>query len=150
LHEPTKTSAFSKRLAVNSLLLPRSYGAILATYTVMFTGGLVFPDRDAVISVVPAFKPVKRPPAETKSALFGSELVHVTLSVTSTVDPSEYVAIALNIWVKPVFRLGGDDGVIATEDNVPAGAVEVDVDADFEEQAAVNKIKAAINTITRQ
>ena len=87
----------------------------------MFTGGLVCPDRDAVILVVPAFMPVKRPPAEIKAALLESELVHVTSSVMSSVEPSEYVAVALNCWVKPAFKLGGDDGVTAMEDNVPTG-----------------------------
>ena len=91
------TISSNLKTAASWLLLHRSYGTILATYTVMITGGLVCPDSEAVILVVPAFKPVKRPPAETKSALFGLVLVHITLSVTSTVEPSEYVAMALNI-----------------------------------------------------
>jgi hypothetical protein len=135
----------------NRLIIPgRNYWNVLAAYTVTSTEGLVFPERDAVILVVPAFMPVKRPPADIKSALFGLSLVHVTLSVTSSIEPSEYVAIALNCWLKPVFKSGGDDGVIATEDNVRVVVLVVDVDADFDEHATVNKTRAVINPNTRQ
>ena len=52
-----------------------------------FTTGLVFPDRAAVISVLPSPMPVATP-AEDMVAILGSELVQVTLEVMSSVLPS--------------------------------------------------------------
>ena len=47
-----------------------------------FTGGLVIPDREAVISVFPTFTAVIKPNEETV-AVFGSELLQVAFKVSS-------------------------------------------------------------------
>jgi len=56
-------------------------------FVTMFTGGLVIPDSDAVISEFPTCTPVTEPNEETV-AIFGSELLHVTFKVTSCFEPS--------------------------------------------------------------
>ncbi len=57
---------------------------------VTVTGGLVIPDRDAVIVTVPTMMPVNCPPVGcVNSAIVGSELVQVTRELISAVVPSE-------------------------------------------------------------
>ena len=56
--------------------------------TVNFAAGLVFPDRVAVISVLPSPIPVANP-LEDIVATLEAELTQVTLEVISAVEPSE-------------------------------------------------------------
>ena len=57
---------------------------------VTLTGGLVIPDRDAVIVTVPTLMPVNCPPVNcVNAAIVGSELVQVTRALISAVAPSE-------------------------------------------------------------
>jgi hypothetical protein len=56
--------------------------------TVNFAAGLVFPDRVAVISVLPSSIPVANP-LEDIVATLEAELTQVTLEVISAVEPSE-------------------------------------------------------------
>jgi hypothetical protein len=63
-----------------------SVGVGAATFRV--TAGLVTPDREAVISAVPAATPVAKPASETVAILV-SELAQVTREVMSAVEPSE-------------------------------------------------------------
>jgi CTP:molybdopterin cytidylyltransferase MocA len=56
--------------------------------------------------------------------------------------------------MEPFVKLGGDVGVIAMEDNAAVGLVVVEgkeavVVDDVDEQAAINRIKEAINPIVR-
>ena len=57
-------------------------------FVATFTGGLVIPDNDAVISLFPTVTPVTKPIEETV-AMLASELLHVDVKVTSCIDPSE-------------------------------------------------------------
>lgn len=57
-------------------------------FVMTFTGGLVIPDSDAVISLFPTVTPVTKPIEETVAMLM-SELLHVDVKVTSCIDPSE-------------------------------------------------------------
>ena len=63
----------------------------------------------------------------------------------SILEPFEYVPVAVNGWVEPTTKLSGEAGVTAIEDNVDEG-----VDVDFDEQAAITMVRAAINPMVKQ
>jgi hypothetical protein len=98
---------------------------------------LLIPDNDAVITVLPADKPVARPVVEMLAADV-SELVQVTREVMSEVEPSAYVPVALNCCVDPWCKLSGCVGFTAMEANFG-----------LDEQPVKAKVKA-INNIVRQ
>jgi hypothetical protein len=56
---------------------------------------LLIPSKVAVMLVVPAATPVAKP-VELIVAVAGVALAHVTWELTSAVEPSEYVPIAVN------------------------------------------------------
>ena len=85
-------------------------------------GWLVTPDMTAVIFAVPAAMPVANPPAEIVAVPIVS-LAHVTWELMFAVDPSEYVAVAINCWVEPTAKLTGEAGVTVIEDNVTGDVV---------------------------
>ena len=72
--------------------------------TVKLMMSLVYADRDAVMSVEPSATPVARPFGEMIATPV-SELFHVTALVMSSVDPSEYVPVAVNCCVEPTLKL---------------------------------------------
>ena len=122
--------------------------------TVKLTGGLVIPERVAVTSVVPTAKPVTTGTDELMNiAMLVSEQFHVTLLEISAVEPSEYVPVAVNCcwWLTLIPATGF--GVTAIEINdaleLCVVALFVPVDVDFDEQAAVDRSKAAVNPMTR-
>ena len=85
--------------------------------TTKLAGVLDMPDKEAMILVSPGTMPVARPD-EDIVAIEVSELLQVASSVMSAVEPSEYVPMASNCWVKPSFKLGDGEGATAIEDNV--------------------------------
>jgi hypothetical protein len=95
--------------------------------TTKLAGGLAMPDKEAMILVSPATMPVARPDKEIVATEV-SELLQAASSLMSAVEPSEYVPIASNCWVKPAFKLGAGDGVTAIEDNVGKDLDVGDVD----------------------
>ena len=117
-------------------------GVGVAAITVKDTAWLVIAPRAAVILVLPIATPIAEP-AETV-ATAGSELVQVTCEEISTPErPSEYVPEAKNDWALPTGKFEGDVGAMLIDDK---GAVV----AGFEEQAAVPRVKPAINPKVRQ
>jgi hypothetical protein len=60
-----------------------------------FTGGLVTPNKDAVILVFPSALPFANPIADIVATLV-LELAQVTVEVISAEVPSEYVPVAAN------------------------------------------------------
>src|SRR5471032_2821116 len=69
---------------------------------------------------LPAATPVARPLAALTVALAGVALVQVDAVLTSRVEPSLYVAVATNCWLRPAMTLGAA-GVTASDDSVAAG-----------------------------
>lgn len=84
------------------------------------------PPNDAVTVVDPAATPVARPVALTV-AVEGAALVHEALVLTSFVDWSLYVAMAVNCWVAPTATLAVG-GVTEIEVTVGAAVATVMVD----------------------
>jgi hypothetical protein len=124
--------------------------------TVTATDVLVFPDRAAVILVLPGATPVATPLVAIV-AVAVLELVHVAWVLRSAVVLSEYVPTAVNCIVEPATRLGGASGCTASEINIGVGfedvvilAVVTNVPAVvFDEQDVALKSKAAIIPIVR-
>jgi len=67
----------------------------------------------------------------------------------STVEPSEYVPVAVNCWVEPIAKLSGVAGVTAMDDNVAVDVV-VGADVDVGEQEVMTIVKTTINPMVRQ
>lgn len=83
--------------------------------TMRATLRLVTPSRVAVILVVPTATPVAKP-VELIVAVAGVALTHVTWELTSAVEPSEYVPMAVNCCVEPTARFAGVAGVTVIVD----------------------------------
>jgi hypothetical protein len=73
-----------------------NYGEVVVgtePVTVKLTAGLVIPSRDAVMSTVPAARPLAKA-IQSMVAILLSELAQVTFVVRFVVVPSEYVPVA--------------------------------------------------------
>ena len=124
----------------------------VAVVTVKITDGLVTPFRSAAILAVPVVTPLANPKS-SMVAIGVESLVHVTSELMSTVEPSEYVPVAVNCWVEPTIKLAGEAGATAIEDNVGVSVVAVVIvveDEAFDEHAAAPKVRAAINPMVRK
>jgi hypothetical protein len=97
-------------------------GLVSGSDTFIVNTGLVTPELVTVISVVPAALPVAKPMVEIVATV-GTELSHVPVKVTSSVDPFEKVPVAVNCWVAFTVKLNGDDCLIAMDNNFTTGKV---------------------------
>ena len=111
--------------------------------TVKVTAGLVIPSRVAAILAVPTARPVAKP-LELIVAVDGVSVAQAAWELMSIVEPSEYVAVAVNCCVEPTVKLAGEAGVTAMEFNVGV-VVDGTVDVDFDEQAVMTTVSVAIN-----
>jgi hypothetical protein len=92
--------------------------------SVMSAGMLVIPCRLASIKAVPVVKPLAKPVGEMFTPVL--LLCRSTLEVTSSVEPSEYMAMAVNCLSEPMVK-SADNGSTSMETKIAAADVGVDV-----------------------
>ena len=92
--------------------------------SVMSAGMLVIPCRLASIKAVPVIKPLAKPVGEMFTPVL--LLCQATLEVTSSVEPSEYMAMAVNCLSEPMVK-SAHNGSTSMETKIAAADVGVDV-----------------------
>jgi len=95
-----------------------------ASTSVMSAGMLVIPYRLASIKAVPVAKPLAKPVGEMFTPVL--LLCQVTLEVTSSVEPSEYMAMAVNCLSEPMVK-SADTGSTSMETKIAVVDVGVGV-----------------------
>ena len=97
-------------------------GLVSGSDTFIVNAGLVTPELVTVISVLPGALPVAKPIVEIVATV-GTELSHVPVKVTSSVDPFEKVPLAVNCCVAFTVKLNGEDCLMVMDNNFTTGKV---------------------------
>jgi hypothetical protein len=87
--------------------------------TVIFLGALIIPPNIAVMLVIPGASALTKPLFWTIVPVL--EISQVTLSVMSTVEPSEYLPVAVSCMIDPTDISAGEDDLISMEDSFGKG-----------------------------